>query len=858
MINQLSQSEIQQEADNLRGKLEIAEEKLKESEEKFLRLSDASFEAVLIIDNNRVQETNKNFTKIFGWSLADLQNSTTPQFIAPESLKDVMKHFSESHEESHEAVGLRKDGSTLDIEISCKHFNFRGKDLKVVVIRDISRRKKMQEDLKLRALFANLNPGPVLRCDHLGTIKMANKSAMEIFGIDDLNGLKLNTIIPDIEKTGIESCIKNDSIVSFSAPVGEKYYQFTLKGVSELGVVQIYGSEITSLKESENRIRAIISSVNDAIIMICGEGYTAVWNKAAERIFGYTAEEVLGKKVGDFIIPEKYIERHIAGVTKFKETGKGVNVGKTLELSALRKNGEEFPVEISYAPPVQIKGRWHATTVIRDITERKNAEEKIKEIMAEQKTILDSAGVGIVMVKNDKIVWFNKSFNEIMGCKKTESKSINLVKIFPSKEECEKITKMGHPKLAKGETVRFEGEMKLEDGSMVWLRRVVKAVDPSDLSKGKIAIIEDFTERKKMEEKLREAKEKAEEATKLKDKFVSLVAHDLKSPFNSILGFMKLVNDDKKNPLFPKHKEMIGRALESGNTLVNMIEELLKISRLQTGKLTVKKKFFDAYLSAAYAVGNLGYLAEQKGIRLTNNVTRGTRFYADVTLFGEVIQNLLSNAIKFCSKGDSITLFIPPESGATIAVKDTGVGINEKYLQKIFQHEETTSTRGTAGEKGTGLGMPFSHDIMEAHEGSLRVESKEGEGSAFYAELPVVRPQILLVDDDEATRFMFKESMAQYEMTIIEAANGEEALKLLEKTTPHLILTDVEMPFMDGFKLLKHIRNNSKTKFTPVIIITSSSSVEAREKAFQLGADDFVTKPLIIEELIPRVKRFVG
>jgi CheY-like chemotaxis protein len=357
---------------------------------------------------------------------------------------------------------------------------------------------------------------------------------------------------------------------------------------------------------------------------------------------------------------------------------------------------------------------------------------------------------------------------------------------------------------------------------------------------------------------MRAAKNIAEEATKLKDKFVSLVAHDLKSPFSSILGFLTLIQNDKKNLLHPDHRKMITRAHEAGNRLLRMIERLLNISRLQTGQLVPQKKFFDGRWAASSVIESLGQLAREKNIELTNKIPRGTRLYADIDLFREVLQNLVSNAIKFCGKGDIITLYVPHGENTTIAVIDTGVGIIDGMLPDIFRHEEATSTTGTAGERGTGLGLPLSSDIMKAHGGTLSAASIKGEGTVFYAQLPYIIPEILLVDDDEGIHFLLKEIMRQNGIDIVAVENGEEAIKLLDKQTPHLILTDLEMPRMNGFEFLERARENPKASSIPIIVITEDSNIETRQKAFQLGANDFVTKPLVLADLIPRIRRFVG
>ncbi len=847
--------------------------------------------------------------------------------------------------------------------------------------------------------------------------------------------------------------------------------------------------EKTALQESENRFNAIVSSASEAIIMTDDTGITSIWNRAAERIFGYKAKEVVGKKMSAFIIPEKYLQRHKKGIGKFRKTGKAKNAGKILELSALRKNGEEFPIEISYATPVRLDGRWHAVAVIRDISKRKRAEEELTATLTELDIIMENTGVGVVFTKDREVILVNKATEEMYGYPRNKLIGFDTSKFYSSREEYEKLGEKAYPALAKGETFKGDVRMKRADGSLFWSRLIGKAVDPKnlakgsiwlvedvserkqmeeeillwadfaksnpgpvlrcdkdgvvqvvnpaamklfgikqvenvilkniipdtgkmdienfikqdssasfsapvvddfyqfvlrgvsqlgvlhiygsnitqrkkleerlketlaemqiifenarvgicltkdekiiwgnskleeilqveiekcygksieifipagnfqqrakeqhhpalekgetvqtedtltrfdgkpfwgrilakainpkDLSKGIIWVIEDFTERKRMEDELREAKAKAEKATELKDKFVSLVAHDLKSPFTSILGLLRLVDSDKKEALAPKHKELVGKVLKSGEGLVNMIEQLLNISRLQTGKMELKPKFIDGYFVSVSALSGFDYLAEEKGIELNSEIPRGMRLYADTDLFVEVIGNMLSNAIKFSYKGGKITIFQPPGRRTAIAVKDTGTGIPEKILPKLFLHEEKTTTTGTAGEKGTGLGLPFCHEIMTAHGGSLTVESVEGVGSTFYAELPPMRPKVLFVDDDETIRYLFKESTHEYDLEIIEAENGEMAKRIIGRDMPHLVITDISMSIMDGWELLESIRSNPKTAELPVIILTSISDMESRERAFRMGANDFLTKPLVMEDLIPRIRRFV-
>jgi CheY-like chemotaxis protein len=362
----------------------------------------------------------------------------------------------------------------------------------------------------------------------------------------------------------------------------------------------------------------------------------------------------------------------------------------------------------------------------------------------------------------------------------------------------------------------------------------------------------------KTENNLRLAKEAAEKATELKDKFVSLVAHDLRSPFITILGFLKLILRDKDHPLHEKHRETIERVVAQGEELDELIRELLDISRFKTGKLRPDSHFFDGHKVAIDTIARLQYQAKKKGIKLTCDVPNGTRLYADVNLYNQVIQNLLTNAIKFCNKGGSITMFVPDGESATIAVKDTGIGIKEERHTEIFKYEERTSTPGTSGERGTGLGLPLIRDIMNSHGGTLEFDSKPGKGSTFYARLPLVHPVVLIVEDDPAIRLMLRKLLEKINSQIIEAENSKEALDMLAGTRPDLVVADISMPIMDGYELLEHIRKNLSLKDIPIIIITADDQEATRERVFSLGANDFVNKPIASADFVPRVRRYIG
>jgi len=376
-----------------------------------------------------------------------------------------------------------------------------------------------------------------------------------------------------------------------------------------------------------------------------------------------------------------------------------------------------------------------------------------------------------------------------------------------------------------------------------------------ELMKKNAEISEQLEERIRMIAELQTAKDKAVEATNLKDKFVTLVAHDLKSPFNSILGHLKLIQADTSVKMASKHKEWLNNAVQSSEMLVSMIDGLLNISRLQTGKLVPKKRFFDVSLISASVISNQSLLAKEKGVELINNIAPGTRVYADMALYLEVIQNLVSNSIKFCGKEDTVTISVAGPNMEAVTVTDTGPGIYPDIIPNLFRHEVKTSTIGSAGEHGTGLGLPYASDIMKAHDGELRVASTLGKGCEFTAELPHVSPQVLMVEDDKEQRKFIAKMLHGIDVEVTEADDGEAALAAIKKNVPHMVLTDLKMKRLDGFGLLEQIRQNESLKTLPVIVITSDTTIKTREEAFRCGASDFTTKPVKEADLIPRVKR---
>lgn len=370
--------------------------------------------------------------------------------------------------------------------------------------------------------------------------------------------------------------------------------------------------------------------------------------------------------------------------------------------------------------------------------------------------------------------------------------------------------------------------------------------------------VEEITERWRAEEKMLKAKLHAEEETRLKDQFVSLVSHDLRSPLSSIIGLLRMMATDTVDPLSETQKELVSRMISASQGLVNMIDQLLNISRLKTGKIIPAPKKFTVRDMTHEVMESVQHLASEKMIKMENRVPQEIKLFADWDLYYQVIQNLLSNSIKFCRQGDTITVYAPDVNGGVIAVKDSGVGISPRILADIFKHEVKTTTVGTSGEKGTGLGLPFCYDIMKAHEGDLTVETRPGEGTTFFVSLPVTKGRALVVDAQKTVRHIFRNYMEKLGADVVEAGSGEDAIEIIKSNQLALVITSIQLPRMDGFELISFVRNNPQTSTTPIIVATATADIATREKAFNCGASDFVMKPIMDEDFIPRVRRFLN
>ena len=461
---------------------------------------------------------------------------------------------------------------------------------------------------------------------------------------------------------------------------------------------------------------------------------------------------------------------------------------------------------------------------------------------------------GIALIQNMKISVANHAFAKIFGYEVDEIIGKEMGDFIAE----ENISSFSN-KISTSFYKSFEVTGRRKDGNLLFIDLRTGLTHYSGME-AQVLAIRDITEQIRIRERLEKARHQAEECTKLKDKFVSMVAHDIRTPFSTIMGFLQLMQDDSSHPLCAKHKANVARCLNVGEGLIRLTENLLSMNRLNNGKIVLQARFIDASFVANHVIHLLEPLAIKKKIRLASAIPKFTRIFADMDLYHQVIENLVSNAIKFSREGDAITLFIPQKNPVGIAVKDTGVGIPRERHALLFEVAQNRSTLGTNRERGTGLGLPYCRDIMLAHGGTLEFESKNEEGSVFYTRLPARRPLVMVVDDDDLIRSGIRGCLELLDAEVIDASNGMDAIKKIENSIPNLIISDVYMPGTDGIDFASRIKEMDPYREIPFIFVTAYPDVKAeiKKRIAYFQDNDFLVKPFGKDDLIGKAIKHVG
>jgi PAS domain S-box-containing protein len=631
------------------------------------------------------------------------------------------------------------------------------------------------------------------------------------------------------------------------------------------------------LRASEARARKVVANAYQAIVTVDETGHVTDWNRFAEQTFGWTADEVMGRRLSDFIIPEEHRGAHNKGMARFLRTGESAVIDQRIEAPAQRKSGEIFPIELAISGAEGPDG-WTFTALMHDISERK-AQLEIFE------TSFQSAAVGMALVSLEggfhKI---NDAFCGIVGYTAEELLATDFQTITHPDDLEKDLALLNQLLVGDIASYRMDKRYFHKDGRLVWVHLSVSLVRaPDGTPKHFIAQVQDQTARVEaqdalerqtlslaaMAEQLAVAKDVAEDAARAKAEFLATMSHELRTPLNSVIGFARLLTDSADlTRADRRHAERVRSAGEGLNVLIN---DILDYSKLDAGAVTLETKAFSLDDLVADTLAMVEPQAAEHGVALRRSGRSAGWVEGDAFRLRQVLLNLLSNAVKF-TKDASVIVDVTPLDAPSgrrrlrLSVIDEGVGIAPDALGRLFNRFAQADATISRQFGGTGLGLAISRELVELMGGMIGVESALGAGSTFWIEIdlavaaPVVSVgssraprrfegrRVLLVDDTELNRELFKALLERRGCAVDLAVDGADAIAALERATYDLVLMDVHMPVMDGRAATREIRRRALSA-APILALTAGGSPEQVAACKAAGMTDHLLKPLSEQQL---------
>jgi len=529
---------------------------------------------------------------------------------------------------------------------------------------------------------------------------------------------------------------------------GGRYEHVRISKTRDGGTVMLW-TDITKLKkitgdlaQREEHLRGIMETVLEAIITIDARGIIDTFNPAAEQIFGYDAQQVIGKNIKK-LMPQPYRREHDGYLSKYQQTGVPRIIGIGREVTGRRKDGSTFPMELSVNEGLHA-GQKIYIGAVHDITERKAAEEALK---------LSEKRFALAMKASNEGIWdwdietgtvhLSRRIEQMLGLGKISRVSNKSIydTIHPEDRDIYKAAITAH---LKGETASFECEFRRVDknGEILWLRdRAIALRHANGRAYRMIGSLGDITKRKRDEEALRDALRQAEIANRTKTDFLANISHELRTPLNAIIGFSDLITSEIFGPIgVDKYREYTKTISESGHHLLDIINDILDISRVEVGKLDFRPERVELAPVFEACLRLIRERAAKGGLTLRRNIQGNLPdIQADPRRLKQILLNLLSNAVKFTPRGGTVTLKARITKAGTlvISVRDSGIGMKAADIPKVLIPFAQVDSKLSRCYEGTGLGLPLTKSFIELHGGEMGIKSAPGKGTTVTVYLPI-------------------------------------------------------------------------------------------------------------------------
>jgi PAS domain S-box-containing protein len=617
---------------------------------------------------------------------------------------------------------------------------------------------------------------------------------------------------------------------------------------------------VDALSKSEEKYRNLVETAQDAIVCDIN-GIIVDWNKSAERVFGYSKDEIIGKPV-NVLLPNRYKNEHQVGFDRFTKTGEAGIIGKTVEVSRLTKKGVEILIEMSLTYQ-KIENEQHFfTAIIRDITERRKSEQQLRKLSHAVK--YSSTTIFITDIKGN-IEYANPEFTRLTGYSIEEAIGKN-PRFLQSNVTSPEVHKELWETITSGKEWQGEFCNKKKNGELYWESA---SISPVKNDKGEItnfiAVKKDITEHKKMEEVLLQT-----EKLKALGVITSGVAHDFNNILAIVSGNAQLLqerhSDDKE--LAADRLSTIRKAASDGAEIVRRMRKFMAVEKDVSEFMSVNIKdvieqsvdfTMPRWMNMARA-GGIKYDIDMKGVKEVPTIP------GNPSELREVLINIINNALDVMPEGGTILICTwSNDKNVYTSISDTGTGMTEEVRKKIFDPFFTTKRA-----EGSGLGMSVSYGIIKSHGGNIDVESKDGAGSTFTLTFPIDREnrqskvspeqtheirlkklRILVIDDEEEICSILEESFSKDGHDVKSVISGTVAIKILKGEEFDLVLCDLVMPDLSGHDVIEIV--DKLDKKPKIGLITGwDEEIETKEKE-KLKVDFIIKKPFVLSEITKQI-----
>ncbi len=636
------------------------------------------------------------------------------------------------------------------------------------------------------------------------------------------------------------------------------------------------------LSQSERKLRGVFDDASHFLGLLSTDGRVLDINKAALDCAGVKSDSVLERELWNgpwwrFSPESRTRVRHAV-----YKAAQGEQV--QLETTFFDNRGNVRHLDLALAPVRNEEGKViYIIPAGMDTTERVVAEEELHKF---RHAVEQSPAMVIITSPRGDVEYVNPKFTEVTGFSPREVIGRDL-RNMGDRETPHEIYDGLWEAVTNGREWRGEVYNRTKSGRLFWERASVSPItNPEGEMTHLVAVKEDVTQERLAAEELKRAKEEADSANRSKSAFLANMSHEIRTPLNAILGYTQVLERDSSLVKEQRtHLQVISR---SGEHLLALINDVLEMSKIEAGKITLNVDDFDLIALVDDVVTMFRVRAIQNGLQLTieksNDIPRFVR--GDQGKCRQVLINLLSNAFKFTKEGSVVLKLGANDAGmgftrVFVEVADTGCGIAADEITKVFDHFEQTAS-GRRAQQGTGLGLSISRQFVRMMGGEISVNSKLDEGTTFSFDIlfevcteepldegvdtrrviglaPGEPPyRLLVVDDKEANRRLLSQLLEPVGFEVCEAPDGQQAIEAFARWYPHLILMDRAMPVMNGLEATRRIKATEGGRVTPIIAVSASVFKSDRDDVLAAGCDDFIAKPIREAELFAKIGELLG